>query len=182
MSRRIGVLIVATVFLCVASAFAEKNKFKHADKNKDGAVDQKEWKMEKNCEKKQKSEVNTKWEDRADANNDGKVDAGELSAWKQLSKERIDLNEDGVIDAKEKRLCWRHDRSKVNTATEQKYDVNGNGWLEEEEVKEMLKAKQALINTKGKAKVDSAVEAGYDTNGDGVIDAGESKQLTEDLK
>ena len=157
-------------------------KFKHTDKNKDGVVDKKEMQMEKEWEQKQRSRVNTWWEKRADTNNDGKVDANELSAWKKLEKERIDLNNDGVIDAKEKRLSWRHGRSKVNTALEQKYDKNSDGWLEPDEIKELLKDKHALIKTQGKAKVDTAIEAEYDTDKDGIIDASEAKALKEDTQ
>jgi Ca2+-binding EF-hand superfamily protein len=137
--------------------------------------------MEKKWEEKQRT-VNTWWEKRADTNNDGKVDADELSAWKKLEKERIDLNNDGVIDAKEKRLSWRHGRSKVNTALEQKYDKNSDGWLEPDEIKELLKDKHALIKTQGKAKVDTAIEAEYDTDKDGIIDASEAKALKEDTQ
>jgi hypothetical protein len=157
-------------------------KLKHADKNKDGVVDRKEMHMEKAWEHKQGAKVNTWWERRADTNNDGVVDSTELSSWKQFEKESLDLNNDGVVDAKERRLCWKHARSRVNTALEQKYDKNGDGWLEPAEAKEMLKDRYTLIKTQGQAKVDSAVEEEYDTNNDGVIDASEAEAMKEDSK
>jgi len=155
---------------------------KQADRNKDGTVDKKEMYMEKKWEQKQRAKVNTWWQKRADTNNDGKVDDNELTTWKKLEKERIDLNNDGVIDAKERRLCWRHARSRVNTALEKKYDTNSDGWLEPTEVKEMLKDKYELIKTHARAKVDTEIEQNYDTNEDGVIDADEAKALKEDAQ
>jgi Ca2+-binding EF-hand superfamily protein len=181
------VLIFAVLLLSfsgyVSAAQAGKGvKFKHTDKNKDGIIDKKELRMEETWEHKQRSRVNNWWERMADTNGDGTVDGNELSAWKTLEKERIDLNNDGIIDAKERRLCWRHARSKVNTELEKKYDINSNGWLEPEEIREMLKAKHALIETNGQAKVDSDSEAEYDINNDGVIDSSEAGALKEDIQ
>jgi len=208
MVRRILVFVILLVmafpFMAAAKQVGSEVKFKHADRNKDGVIDRKEMHMEKEWEHRQRvreaeaggnvtqtenelrhrqrSRVNTWWEKRADTNNDGVVDSNELSAWKKLEKERIDLNNDGVIDAKERRLCWRHARSKVNKPIEAKYDKNSNGWLEPDEVKAMLRDKQQMIKTGGKAKVDTAVEEEYDKNKDGVIDANEAGDLKEDLK
>jgi len=179
-------MIMVSVFTFFASNIAAQPpkgvKFKHADRNKDAVVDEKEMHMEKKWEQKQRAKPNTWWEKRADTNNDGKVDTNELSAWKKLEKERIDLNNDGVIDAKERRLCWRHARSRVNTPLEKKYDANADGWLEPTEVKEMLKDKYELIKTHGKAKVDTELEQNYDTNKDGIIDAKEADTLKEDTQ
>jgi len=178
-------IMVLALAVFVSEALAKppvEARFKHADKNKDGVVDKKEIQIEKQWEQKQRAEVNSWWERRADTNNDGKVDSNELAAWKQLTKERLDLNNDGVIDAKERRLSWRHARSRVNTALEKKYDVNGDGWLEPAEVKELLKDRYTLIKTKGKAKVDTAIEEDYDKNEDGVIDAQEAEAMEVDVK
>ncbi len=187
MGRRVfmasGVILGVLFFVSLVYAQPGRvQKFKHADKNKDGVIDKKEWRMEEKWENKQRSKVNNWWEKRADTNNDGVVDSNELSAWKKLTKEQIDLNNDGVIDAKEKRMCWRHARSRVNTALEQKYDANSDGWLEPSEVKELLKDKHALIKTHGKAKVDTEIESEYDVNKDGIIDAEEAKTMKEDLE
>ena len=154
----------------------------HADKNKDGVVDRKELTKEKQWEKNKKASANTWWEKRADTNNDGKVSSEELSAWKKLKKEKIDLNNDGVIDAKERRLSWRHAKSRVNTEVEKKYDANGDGWLEPAEVKQLLTDKHTIIKTRGKARVDTELESEYDANNDGVIDLPEAKIMHHDLK
>lgn len=176
-------LLIPMCFVSLGEAKPPKTaRFEHADKNNDGTIDKKEWRMEHQREQGQRSRVNTWWEKRADTNNDGKVDDSELSAWKQLTKERIDLNNDGVIDPKERRLCWRHGRSKVNTALEQKYDANGDGWLEAAEVKELLKDRAQIIKTEGKAKVDSGIEEEYDANNDGVIDASEAGEMKGDCE
>jgi Ca2+-binding EF-hand superfamily protein len=155
-----------------------KQRMKDLDENKDGKIDATEIKHEK-LENAQK--VNTWWEKRADTNGDGVVDATELTQWKQLEKEHIDLNNDGVIDAKERRLSWRHAKARVNTDLERKYDLNGDGWLEPNEVKELLKDKHALIATNGQAKVDTEIEKEYDTNNDGIIDKTEAEAMKEDV-
>ena len=120
-------------------------------------------------------------EDRADTNNDGKVDSHELSNWKKSESGRIDLNGDGVIDAKEKRLSWRQAKSKVNTPLEKKYDANQDGWLEPSEIKNMLRDRYALIQTNGKVKVDTPIEAEYDDDGDGILNRKEAEDLKADL-
>jgi Ca2+-binding EF-hand superfamily protein len=182
-----GIFILMMIFfLCsVSIGYAgppPDARFRHADRNKDGAIDEKESRMERKWELQHRSKVNRWWEKRADTNGDGRVDPDELSAWKKLEKERIDLNKDGVIDAGERRLCWRHARSKVNNILEKRYDKNNNGWLEEDEVKEMLKDRLAIIKSKGKARVDTDIEAEYDTNKDGVLDQEEAAILKEDIE
>ncbi|MCX5702236.1 MAG: hypothetical protein NTW64_04585 [Candidatus Omnitrophica bacterium] len=185
--RKKAVFIFAVLFLFCsgylsAAQWGKGVKLKHIDKNKDGIIDKKEWRMEEAWGHKVHTRVNNWWERRADTNGDGTVDSNELSAWKTLEKERIDLNNDGVIDAKERRLCWRHARSRVNTALEAQYDKNSDGWLQPEEARAMLKAKHALIISNGQAKVDSELEEEYDTNNDGVIDLKEAESLKEDTQ
>jgi len=178
-------LIVTLAYSIVCSVLAQPKhdaKFKHADKNKDGVVDPVEKQQEKQWENKQRAQVNTWWENRADTNADGKVDSTELAAWKSLEKERIDLNNDGTIDAKERRLSWRHANSRVNTEVEKKYDVNADGWLDPQETNAMLKDKYTIVQTNGKAKVDTGIEAEYDANADGVIDAAEASVMKEDIQ
>jgi Ca2+-binding EF-hand superfamily protein len=155
---------------------------KHADRNKNGVVDRQELRMEKAWERRQRSNVNAWWESRADTNKDGRVDAGELSAWRILERERLDLDGDGVISPRERRCCWMHVRSRVNTSLESTYDENGDGWLQPDEVKELLKDRYTLIKTQGKARVDSPIEEEYDTDGDGIIDDKEAGALIEDLE
>jgi hypothetical protein len=186
MVSRIGVVLLVLMFICTASVFArqpsKEARFEHADRNDDGTVDQKEMKMEKKWGNKQRSKVNAPWGEKADANKDGIVDKNGAASWKSGQKERIDLNNDGVIDPKERGMSWKHSRIKVNKPIEAKYDADGNGWLEPEEVKQMLQDKHTIIKTKGKAKVDTEIEAQYDDNKDGVIDASEASDLKDDLK
>lgn len=200
MNKKIIVWLGIFVFSCIAHGgmcYARKGpKFKHADKNRDGVISPHEWHKEKQFEKRKVKKAGKKakkkarrkkkklnwWEKRADVNEDGIVDKKERAAWKKLEKERIDMDGDGVISPKERRLCWRHARSRVNTKLEKKYDANEDGWLEPDEVREMLKARHALIKSKGKAKVDSAIEEGYDINEDGILDKDEAKAMKKDLK
>jgi hypothetical protein len=155
MTARFFLAITLIACFVYTPAFAAKpdreTRFEHADRNDDGTIDRKEWKME------------NKWEH-------------------EKKKERLDLNDDGVISPKERGMSWQHSRAKVNKPSEAKYDVNGNGWLEPAEVKEMLKDKHTLIKTKGKARVDSPIEAEYDTNKDGVIDSSEAVNLKKSLE
>ncbi len=174
--------IIVVVFSAGQTQAEKGMRFKKADKNADGTIDQKEWKMEQQREHEKRSQVNNWWEKRADTNNDGTVDKTELANWKTTSKERIDLNGDGTIDAKERRLSWRHGRSKVNTDIEKRYDANGDGWLSPDEVRNLLRARAELIKTKGKAKVDSTVEEEYDGNNDGVLEAPEAQNMIQDAK
>lgn len=181
------VLLLAVFLFSEGKAEARRGaKFRHADRDKDGVVDKKERLIERKRQQKeameQKRGVNTWWEKRADTNGDGIVDTNESEAWKKLTRERIDLDGDGVISPKERRLCWRHARSRVNTALEQKYDANGDGWLEPEEVKELLRDKCTLIKTDGQAKVDTPLEEEYDASEDGIIDASEAEAIREDLE
>ena len=122
----------------------------------------------------------------ADRNKDGVVGRKEVrmeKRWKHKQQMKaVDKNADSIIDAKEKRLSWRHSKAKVNKPIEAKYDANGDGWLQPEEVKQMLKARHELIKTHGKAKVDTDVEKAYDANNDGIIDAEEAAAMAEDVQ
>lgn len=186
MLRKICLIVgmLALVLLTSQNNLFAWPSFKRADRNKDGVVDKKEYKLEKKVEAKQelkqRAKVNSWWESRADTNKDGKVDATELAAWKTLQKERIDTDGDGVISPKERRLSWRHARSKVNSELEKKYDANGDGWLETAEVKTMLQDKATLVKTQGKARVDSAIEKEYDADNDGIISTQEAEVMRED--
>jgi len=177
MTRKVSVLLFILLSTCLITfgyAGPVPARIRHADKNKDGVVDSKEIKMEK-------SEVNTPWENKADVDNDGRVEKAEAAAWRELKRERADLNNDGVLDSSEKRLFWKYGERKVDNPIEAKYDLNGDGWLSPAESRELLKDKRTLIKTDGKAKVDTAIEAEYDTNADGILDASEAKYMNDDL-
>jgi len=178
--RRNILLIIVFLFFSVLPCQARWG-FRHADRNKDGVVDKKEWQMEKRWQHERRIKARNWWQRMADTDGNGIVDENERADWKKLLKERIDLNGDGKIDAKERRLCWRHARSRVNTPLEAKYDKNADGWLQPEEVREFLKDRYTLIKTHGQAKVDTPIEAEYDTNQDGIISSQEAEALKEDL-
>ncbi len=154
----------------------------HADRNKDGVVDRKEMKMEKRWEQQQRSQVNTRAEVRADTNKDGVVDSTEATAMKEKMKEKLDLNNDGVVDKQEKMTSWQHSRAKVNTALEQQYDANNDGWLEPAEARELVRNRYELIKSHGKAKVDTDLEKQYDANNDGILDASEARVMLDASK
>lgn len=101
---------------------------------------------------------------------------------RQQKFEHADRNDDGRVDRKEMKIEKNWERRRVNTSVERGYDFNADGWLEAVEIKRMLKDKQTLIETSGKARVDSPIEAEYDANKDGVIDSVEAVALRAAVK
>jgi hypothetical protein len=94
-------------------------KAKHADKNKDGVVDQKEIVMEKKWVYKNKHQykVNTPVEVKYDKNKNGWIDPSES---KELLKDRyILIMTDG--------------QARVDTVIEAEYDINKDGIIDKEE-------------------------------------------------
>ena len=149
------VLFAALCFMLPAQAdVTRQEKLKHADKNRDSVVDNKEMRMEKNWERSHDAQVNT------------------------TAEKKADTNGDGVLSSAEKVKV----RSKANTEAEKKYDENDDGWLDATEGKAYLEDKYIIIKTEGKAKVDSSLEEPYDTNKDGVIDANEAQALKKHLE
>ncbi len=183
MSRQLLYLTIMALFLLQSDALAGSGaEFKHMDRNRDGFIDRQEWRLQKDWQRRQRVKVNTWWESRADVNNDGVVDPEELSSWKRLQKEKIDLDNDGEISAREKRICWKHVRSRVDSLLESEFDKNNDGWLQPEEAKEYLKSRYALIKTKGEAKADSFIEQEYDIDKDGIIEREEAEIMKQDLQ
>jgi len=158
-------LVAGVIFFTasvVTAAFADSKpavglRGHHADKNKDGVVDQKEIQIQK-AEHQEKALVDTKWEAKADTNNDG------------------------VVDAHEKMVSWKHGKAKVNTPLEAKYDANHDGWLEPAEAKELVTDRYELIKTGGKATVDTDIEKQYDANKDGILDQREARVMFDDIQ
>jgi len=148
-------------------------RFKHADRNKDGKVTVRELKKEKQWERKKKSEVNTKWEAKADTNDDGVVQPGEAHKAKTIAyiKNKSDVNrkweakadtdKNGKVSAKELR-AYHH----------AVMDKNGDGKIDKKE--------RTAYWTQRKAKVNTEVEKKYDINSNGYIDGDEAKEMLRD--
>ena len=94
----------------------------------------------------------------------------------------LDSDKDGIVDVKERTVAWRRANPKVNTPLEAKHDANGDGWLQPEEMKALLRERHLMIKTHGEAKVDTPAEAEYDANKDGLIDITEAEVMMKDTE
>lgn len=131
--QRTVFLFLIMVFVClycavtaILAAPPKAEKFKHADKNKDGVIDAKEVKMEKSWEKSRmarhgKAKVNTPLESKYDANQDGWLDNVEAA---ELLKDRYEL-------------VKTSGKARVDSALEQAYDTNNDGVLDADEAERM---------------------------------------------
>jgi Ca2+-binding EF-hand superfamily protein len=185
MKRRVWTALIAfAISVSIAiSTLADTLKgyeARHADKNRDGRIDKRELRMQKEEEARHNKALTWR-EKRAGVGKDSKVYSKELPPWKRVEKERVDTDSDGKIDMKENRTWWKDTRHSVTTPAEKRYDNNQNGWLEPEEMKKILSDKYAAIKAQGQAKVDTDMEFGYDTDTDGVIDSKEAEELKKDL-
>ncbi len=93
-----------------------------------------------------------------------------------------DRNKDGRIGPREAVAEKRFERkvkSKVNTPAEKAHDTDGDGWINGEEAKEMLRDRLRIINTHGRARVNTPLEAEFDADGDGVIDREEAQAIRD---
>ena len=172
---------IAALVLGISTAQAEPKpsaakRMQHADRNDDGVVTAREMQKEKQFEHNQRSTVNQPWEERADADGDGKVEPVEARAYRL---QIIDLNKDGTITVEERRAFQGSWKRIVTSDVERKYDANGNGSLEWPEARELLKDRLTIVNTDGKAIVNTDTEREFDDNGDGVIDGVEAARLKE---
>lgn len=182
MFKKVFFMIIAILSFVPLLFASPPARIRHADRNKDGVVTVKEWRVEKKWVRRHDAKVNTWWERRADKDKDGIVDATELTSWKIIEKKHLDLNHNGIIEDVEIRRSWKYADSRVNTALEKKYDKNNDGWLQPAEARELLKDKYRIITTHGKAIVDTDIEYEYDINADGVIDKDEAEAIKEDLQ
>lgn len=188
MQKKINVIFFVMIGILFIPALEAHAKAKHGsaakevDRNKDGVIDQKEWRIEKRRQQAIRPEVDAWAQSKADTNLDGVVDKEELAVWQKLIKGKIDSDQDGIISPKEKRTAWKYARTQAKNEMEKRYDKNGDGWLEPAEVKMFLKDKYSLIAKEGKIKVDSLLEKEYDQDNNGILDAQEVKALQEDLQ
>jgi len=126
MTRKLFFKLLVVVLLCsialpVSARPSRKAQRKHADKNKDGVVTKKEWKMEKKWEQKKRSKVNTALEKKYDADADGYLEPSE----------RIQMLEDKY------RLIQTNGQAKVDTAIEESYDTNSDGIIDVKEAQQL---------------------------------------------
>ena len=116
---------VSTTVFAEVSEPTKAEKFEHADKNDDGAVDNKEIHMEKKWEQKKAAEnrsfVNSPAEKRYDIDGNGWLDSKETKAL--LKDKYAIIQTDG--------------KAKVNTAIETKYDANKDGVIDAAEAEAM---------------------------------------------
>ncbi|MCF7887412.1 MAG: hypothetical protein K9L71_03255 [Candidatus Omnitrophica bacterium] len=123
----IFIVFFASFILPVLARPAPWVRKEHADKNDDGMVDRKEKRIERNWERKQRIEANDKWnvnnkfENKYDYDQDGWLSPDESK----------DLLEDKKIIIKSK------GKAKVNTAVERLYDENGDGVIDADELEEI---------------------------------------------
>jgi Ca2+-binding EF-hand superfamily protein len=148
-------------------------RLKHADRNKDGQVTAREWKKAKQRVQKTKAEVDTKWEARADKNDDGVVQPAEARKAKTTAyikhksdvnrkwEARADTDKNGKVSAKELRAYHRS-----------VMDKNGDGKVDKKE--------RTAYWTRRKAKVNTRFEKLHDTDGDGWINGSEAQELLRD--
>ncbi|MFC1592728.1 hypothetical protein ACFL4C_01800 [Candidatus Omnitrophota bacterium] len=127
----IFVFMVSALLISQISVQAGKGAgYKHADRNKDGVVDKKEWKTEKKVEHKQRREVswrhsrakvNTPLEAKYDSDGDGWLQPDEA---KELMQAKYSL-------------VKTHGKAKVDSALEEEYDENNDGVIDLDEAEEL---------------------------------------------
>lgn len=116
----IFVQIILLLLLANSNILAQRGKkFKHADKNKDGTVDKKEWKMEKKWEQTQKrkrndAQVNTALESKYDEDGDGLLTGSERTEYLKSRYSLIQSN----------------GKAKVDSELEEEYDTDGDGIID----------------------------------------------------
>jgi len=166
-----GMVMGFVLFILVGQVLAghppPSKKFKHADRNHDGRIDRREYRQEKKFEHKQKSIVNTPREVRADKNRNGRIDPYER---KHLKKKYHSYYTYHYVYYKSRPTL---------TYVEKQYDINGDGYLSELELNEMIEDRLTLIQTQGQAKVNTAMERKYDADGDGIISLQEAATMQE---
>lgn len=156
--------------------FGRRARAAHADRNNDGVVTPAEVHQEHRWETLQRARVNTRWEARADADHDGRVEPAECRAYRLSA---MDSNHNGVIDAAERRAYWVGWQGAVTTETEKLYDADANGVLTWNEARLLLRDRARVARTEGREAVDTDIEREFDDNGDGIIDAVEAERMRE---
>jgi hypothetical protein len=158
-------------------AVVDNKREERADKDGDGTLSKEEQrKAAIHSYLKNRSEVDKKWEAKADADGSGSVSGQE---YKTFRTTQMDKDGNGTISHAERNNYWKVRKSRANTDREKKYDADGDGYLNGDEARAMLRDRLRLINTHGKAKVDSDVEREFDENDDGIIDKNEAAAIKD---
>lgn len=103
----------------------------------------------------ERAEVDTRWEEKVDKDNDGVVEAGEIHRWREKHQEK--LSEKTEVDIK-----W-----------EEKADIDGDGVVEKGEAYKW-KSAHPKKTTAEQAVVDTRWEERADRDNDGVVERGEA--------
>ncbi|MDD5654625.1 MAG: hypothetical protein PHR91_03185 [Candidatus Omnitrophica bacterium] len=143
-----GIFLFSTVLFAVVcfalpaqAQVTGKDRLIHADKNRDGVVDQKEMNKEKQRERMQK----------ADTNCDGVLSSSEkvkaCSKVNTVAEKKYDANGDGWLDASEGSeylkdkytVIKTEGKAKVDSSLEAKYDTNKDGVIDSNEAQALKK-------------------------------------------
>ncbi len=158
-------------------AVVDKKWEEKADKDDSGTISKEEYrKASTHNYLKNRSEVDKKWEAKADVDGSGSVSGAE---YKKFRNTQMDKDGSGSVSKQERDNYWKQRKSRANTDREKKYDADGDGYLDGDEAKEMLRDRLRIINTQGRAKVDGALEREFDANDDGIIDRAEAAAMKD---
>ena len=165
------VMVVAFLAAPHADARPRLNKAKHADRNKDGRVDHKEFRAEKKFAHEKKAQVNTPWEKKADKDKDGVVEPAEARRAKVAGLKRR-----SIVDSKWEKAADANGDGRVGGGEARKYwttvmDGNGDGKVTLAERNKFWVARR---------NVTTSIEKKYDEDEDGVLDEEEVEELLRD--
>lgn len=151
----------------------KKIHFKHADQNSNGKISPQELKEERAFVKKKRAEVDKKWEEKADKDDDG-----------TLSKEEY---------RKAATHNYVKNRSEVDKKWEVKADADGSGAVSGKEYKTfrntqmdrdgsgtVSKAERDRYWKRRKSRANTDREKQYDADGDGTLNGDEAKEMLRD--
>jgi hypothetical protein len=152
----------------------EKERERH-DLDGDGKVDAMEAEAAKNPWYRERGlKLDRPWESHADGDADGKLSAAELYAFK---KEMLDDDQDGVLSSDDYRRFFKRVRSLVQTPREKRFDRNGDGFLDGDEIPAMLKDRLSSLKGVPKRPVESKFDRLFDSNVDGNLSSDEAGAL-----
>lgn len=155
-----------------AGGAAPRIHFTHADQDSNGRISAKELKAERQFTQAKRAEVDTKWEVKADKNDDGSVSKGEY----RHAKTQQYLKNEAEVDKKwEAKADDNSDgsvsRGELNSFHTTRMDKDGDGAVSKEEQKRYWQHKKARANTDR--------EKGFDADGNGYISGDEARAMLQ---